>query len=232
MKQFLKTRNRTMLELWTGIIFMGLVCEIIGVVLLLTAFSGSIFIYSLSLWTGIVMSLVSTIHMYRSLDKALDYNEGTAKKKIYASYMLRYFILVILFAIICITGFLNPVVAFLGYMMLKVGALIQPWTHKVYNKIFNETDPVPMTQEEYDAMRAAEEADSENEGSDGNVPEADTQNEGSDGNAPEADTQNEGSDGNTSESDTQNEGIDENRSEAEGENESIDERLEEPNHEK
>lgn len=158
MIQFLKTRNRTLLELWTGIIFLGIICEIAGAVLLCFLIEGSQLIYALSLWLGIALSLVSTIHMYKSLDKALDYDEGTAKKKIYASYMLRYILLVFIFAAICITGVLNPLVSFLGYMMLKVGALIQPQTHKFYNRLFHETDPVPMTQEEYDALREAENA--------------------------------------------------------------------------
>lgn len=161
MIQFLKTRNRTMLELWTGIIACGILCQIVGAVLLGFVFEGSQLIYALSLWLGILMSLISTIHMYKSLDKALDFDEGTAKKKIYASYVFRYLILVVIFAVICITDVLNPLICFMGYMMLKVGALIQPQTHKIYNRIFHETDPIPMTQEEYDAMREAEEAESE-----------------------------------------------------------------------
>lgn len=156
MIQFLKTRNRTLLELWTGIIVLGIVCEIVGAVVIGFFVDGSQLRYGLSLLLGIALSLVSTVHMYKSLDKALDYDEGTAKKKIYASYMMRYILLVFIFAAICITNVLNPLVCFLGYMMLKVGALIQPWTHRVYNKIFHETDPIPMTQEEYDAMREAE----------------------------------------------------------------------------
>jgi hypothetical protein len=44
-------------------------------------------------------------------------------------------------------------------MSLKVGALIQPQTHKVYNRVFNETDPVPMTEEEYKALTEAKEAE-------------------------------------------------------------------------
>ena len=165
MIQFLKTRNRTLLELWTGIIVLGIVCEIVGAVVIGFFVDGSQLRYGLSLLLGIALSLVSTVHMYKTLDKALDYDEGTAKKKIYASYMMRYILLVFIFAAICITNVLNPLVCFLGYMMLKVGALIQPWTHRVYNKIFHETDPIPMTQEEYDAMREAEEASKDEENS-------------------------------------------------------------------
>lgn len=157
MIQFLKTRNRTLLELWTGIIALGIVCEAVGAILLGFFIEGSQLIYALSLWLGIAMSLLSTIHMYKTLDKALDYDEGTAKKKIYASYMLRYLLLVFIFAVICITNVLNPLICFLGYMMLKVGALIQPQTHKIYNRIFHETDPIPMTEEEYEASRQGEE---------------------------------------------------------------------------
>jgi hypothetical protein len=41
------------------------------------------------------------------------------------------------------TGVLNPLVVFMSYMTLKVTALIQPITHKCYNRLFSEEDPVP-----------------------------------------------------------------------------------------
>ena len=37
-------------------------------------------------------------------------------------------------------------------MCLKIAAYMQPLTHKIYTAYFGETDPVPMSQEVYDAL--------------------------------------------------------------------------------
>ena len=143
MIRFLKERNRTLLELWMGMFAFGLICEIFIII-----FSKSIGIHSASMWLGAVLAAASSLHMHHSLDRALDFEENAAKKRITASYILRYAVITIVFAVICITGFFNPVLVFIGYMSLKAGALIQPQTHKLCNRIFNETDPAPMSEEE------------------------------------------------------------------------------------
>ena len=55
---------------------------------------------------------------------------------------------------IIMTETLNPLVVFLGYMSLKVTALIQPFTHKLCNKIFHETDPEPQPMPEEEVKEA------------------------------------------------------------------------------
>ncbi len=147
MMEFLKKINRTLLELWSGMIAFGLIAEIFVLI-----FSKTRLIHSGSLWLGLIMGIASSIHMYKSLDRALDFPEAAAKKKITFSYIIRYTVVVLAFALICITKFFNPILVFLGYMTLKAGALIQPKTHKIYNLMFHETDPVPMTEEEYNAI--------------------------------------------------------------------------------
>jgi hypothetical protein len=144
MIRFLKERNRTLLELWMGMAAFGIICEIFIIV-----FSKRIGIHSASLWIGVLMAEASSLHMNHSLERALGFDENTAKKKITASYVIRYLVIVIVFAVICVTSFFNPLFTFLGYMTLKAGALIQPFTHKLCNRIFHETDPVPMTEEEW-----------------------------------------------------------------------------------
>ena len=43
-----------------------------------------------------------------------------------------------------VTKRLNPLVLCLGYLFfMKVAAYMQPYTHKFYNFIFHEEDPVP-----------------------------------------------------------------------------------------
>ncbi len=139
----LRKVNRTLLEMWTGMALFGTVCQLAGLFL-----AGDQARYAKSLWFGILLAAVNAFHMYRTLDRALGLDERTASKAIFKGYMFRYVFLVALFAVIMVTNCLNPLIVFLAYMSLKVTALMQPITHKFYNKVFHETDPVPMPLEE------------------------------------------------------------------------------------
>jgi signal transduction histidine kinase len=134
----LKKINRTLLEMWTGIIVLGAVLWLGG-----TVFFGGRWMYAKSLWFGILLALVSTVHMYITLDRGLELDEKRAQKAIFRGYVIRYVFILIIFAIIMATRVLTPLVVFMSYMTLKVTALIQPITHKCYNRLFSEEDPVP-----------------------------------------------------------------------------------------
>lgn len=133
----LKGKNRTLLEMHIGILFFGLLCQMVGVFIVEDQWY-----FSKSLWFGIIFALVASMHMYRTLDRALWYGEN-ATKLVSRGYMFRYAAAIIIFAVIGVTGVMNVLVVFLGYMSLKVTAYLQPITHKLCNKIFNETDPEP-----------------------------------------------------------------------------------------
>ena len=136
--EMLRKRNRTLLELQIGIVFIGMVCQIIGAFIVKKqAF------YAKSLWFGILMSLVASVHMYRTLDRGLDYG-ADASKIIFRGYLFRYAFLIFVLAVVMVTGVMNPLVLFMGYMSLKVAAFLQPFTHKLCNGFFHETDPVPV----------------------------------------------------------------------------------------
>ena len=77
MKNTLKKINRTVLEMDLGILFLGVSAQIIGALL-----SRMRQCMTKSLWFGVLLALVSTYHMYRSLDRALDQPEKTATKMI------------------------------------------------------------------------------------------------------------------------------------------------------
>lgn len=133
----LKSKNRTLLEMHVGIIFFGLICQIIGAFIVKNQVT-----YALSLWFGIVTAIVSAYHMNRTLERALDSgaNAGGIALK---GYLFRYIMLFIILLIAVIVESMNPLVVFLGYMSLKISALMEPITHKVVNKIFREEDKVP-----------------------------------------------------------------------------------------
>lgn len=118
-------------------VFVGVVCQIVGAFI-----AERQAYYAKSLWFGILMALVASIHMYRTLDRGLDYG-ADASKIIFRGYLFRYAFLVFVLAVVMVTEVMNPLVLFMGYMSLKVAAFLQPFTHKLCNVFFHETDPVP-----------------------------------------------------------------------------------------
>ncbi|MBP3351593.1 MAG: hypothetical protein J6L65_04230 [Lachnospiraceae bacterium] len=132
-----KQINRALLELWIGILFVGLLCQFIGM-----WFADSKVLYSIALWMGIVLALVTVVHMYRTLDRALDLGAG-AQKAVMTANLIRYGCIVIVFMIVLLTDVLNPLITFMGLMSVKVAAYLQPFTHKICNKVFHEVDPIP-----------------------------------------------------------------------------------------
>ncbi|MCR4792876.1 MAG: ATP synthase subunit I [Lachnospiraceae bacterium] len=151
LKASLRKRNRTLLELETGIAVLG----IIGLIVTgcISFFSGWNVPWTCFSWAfGVVTACVSALDMYNVLDKALDLPEKEARRRIYFGYLKRYVILGVLLAIFCISDKLNPIAFFIAYMCLKLSAYLQPFMHKAYNSYFGEKDPEPISQEEYDAL--------------------------------------------------------------------------------
>ena len=161
----LKKINRTVLEMDLGILFLGVSAQIIGAFI-----AKDEAMYAKSLWFGVLLALVSTYHMYRSLDRALDQPEKTATKMIIRAYVLRYVMLIFFLLVMMKTGVMNPLIFFFTYVIcMKVTAFLQPLTHKLCNKLFHETDPIPQampeeTAEDKTAPQTAEEAEAPKDG--------------------------------------------------------------------
>lgn len=138
----LRKINRTLLEMHIGMLFFGIICQIVGMLFVENQRE-----YALSLWFGIAFAFAASIHMCRTLDRALMSGQS-ASGIVTRGYLFRYIIVVVVLAVIAVTGVMNPLVFFLGYMSLKVTAYLQPITHKLCNMFFHETDPVPEPLEE------------------------------------------------------------------------------------
>lgn len=126
MREKIAGANKTLLELITGILIYGLLCQIIGLI-----FVEEKAAYSSGLWIGIMTAVAAALHMWHSLDVSLDYDENTASKKMQAQSIIRYVVIVLIMGFTMINGFTNPLAAFLGIMGLKVAAYLQPFTHKL-----------------------------------------------------------------------------------------------------
>lgn len=133
----LRKRNRTLLEMHLGMVFFGFICQMGGIF-----FAEKQGYYAAALWFGVAFAAAGSIHMYRTLDRALYCGEAAAGI-VTRGYLFRYGVTAAVLVIISVTGILNPLVFFLGYMSLKVTAYFQPLTHKLCNRLFGETDPVP-----------------------------------------------------------------------------------------
>lgn len=90
--------------------------------------------FTLGLWLGVLMALLAACHMWWGINKAVDLGDG-ASKYILSQNMVRYGVIIVIFGIICILDFANPLAAFAGIMGLKAGAYLQPFTHKILNKL-------------------------------------------------------------------------------------------------
>jgi len=137
--------------MYTGMLLYGAMCQLIGAFLVENQAR-----YASGLWFGILFAAVNSIHMARTLDRALA-NGQAAAKIITRGYVFRYLTVVIIFAIVAVTDVMNPLVVFLGYMSMKVAAYLQPFTHTFYNMLFHETDPEPQALPE-EEMKEPEEA--------------------------------------------------------------------------
>lgn len=139
--ELLRKKNRTVLEMILGILFCGIIGQVIA--LAVPGEGNAKAGWCLSLLLGTVLAIAAVFHMYRTLDRALDLDEGSAQKLIYRGYLMRYLFLVAVILFLIGTKVLNPLLVFAAYMSLKVTVYLQPFTHILCNKLFHETDPEP-----------------------------------------------------------------------------------------
>ena len=148
--KYLKKADRTLLEIHTGMLLYGIVCQIVGVF-----FADDRLRYASSLWFGILFAVTASIHMAKTLDRALA-DSASASKVITRGYVFRYFMVIVILAVISVTDVMDTLIVFLGYLSLKITAYLQPFTHKFYNMLFHETDPVPQELPEEEAREPEE----------------------------------------------------------------------------
>lgn len=147
--EMLRKINRTLLEVQTGVVLWTVVALIVGIVLPLPGWGLSRLDWILGLVTAGICVMISMAHMQRTLERGLDLDEESATKVIYRGYIIRYVAVCVLLIVGAVAEVLNPVIVCLGYLLImKVAVYSQPFTHKFYNMLFHETDPIPEPLEE------------------------------------------------------------------------------------
>ncbi len=99
--------------------------EIIGIF-----FSENILSYTLGLLFGVVASVFLFHHMAKTLDYALDLQEGDASKYVKRQSFLRLAVMLAVLTIGMITKQLMFITVLLGLLGLKIGALVTPFILK------------------------------------------------------------------------------------------------------
>jgi hypothetical protein len=125
-----------------GMLVYGVICQLLLIVILGLVMDKPLGYISLSLWSGLALAFIGLGHMNRTLERALS-SGGKAAGAMFGGYILRYVVLGLAAAVAARTGALNVIILFLGYMSMKAAALSQPFTHKLCNAYFHETDPIP-----------------------------------------------------------------------------------------
>lgn len=128
--------DRTLLELWAGIFAAGVLGQAVVFFVEQKAY------FTIGWWYGIVLSLFMAWHMWRALDRGLDMGDG-ASQYLTKANIIRYVVVAVAYIALAVIGFGDPVAAFVGAIMLKVAAYIQPFTHKVFKKTFGWVDVFP-----------------------------------------------------------------------------------------
>lgn len=139
MMEKLKKIDRTLLELLTGILISGVIFQTAGLFFPMQQDK-----YAIGLWPGIFLAAFSAFHMWHSLNRAFLCDEKSAARLLAGGYVLRYLVTGIFLVVLYFTEVGYVLSGFLGVMGLKTAAYLQPLTHKFYNFIFHETDPVPQ----------------------------------------------------------------------------------------
>lgn len=121
--------NSSLPDLLAGILIFGALAEIIPV-----WFVNDKAGYTIGLLIGIVTAMFVAWHMAWSLDRAFEFDEGTATKRLQKNSALRYGVQLIVLGILIITEAGNPLSAFLGMWSLKVAAYTAPFTHKLFRR--------------------------------------------------------------------------------------------------
>lgn len=127
--------DRTLFEMSIGILAWGIICQVVGI--FLVEDKGA---YSIGIWLGVLLAMISAVHMWWGLDKMLDYSQDVAMKRMLKHNILRYILIAGILAFIMVSGVANPLATFLTLIGLKISAYIQPLTHKVCARFYKEDD--------------------------------------------------------------------------------------------
>ena len=124
--------RRTVLELLLGIVLWGILFELGGLLIVKDRIS-----YSIGMLCGVLIAVGMAIHMAYNLNNALDWDEENARRIARKGSMIRYMAVALITILIAYFKIGDILSCFLGIMTLKTAAYVQPYVHKLLNKIYH-----------------------------------------------------------------------------------------------
>lgn len=142
--------NRTLTELWLGIIASDIAIFLIGIWFIPGQYKGAC---AIGFWFGFLMALAISYHISWTLNRFIDRPEKKAKAAIASQAILRYLVTAGFLYLILISGFANPLAAFAGIMGLKFSAYLQPLIHKITTRKYPDPEPPPGLPDEEEVIK-------------------------------------------------------------------------------
>lgn len=120
-------------EILAGIILSGVIIQIIFFIVeyFYHQFRSSRISFAAGLWIGVATSFLLAIHMYRSIDRALEMEQDIAERYMRRVYIIRTAAIAVMAGIIWYTGVGSVMASFLGIFCLAGGNYLQPVVHKI-----------------------------------------------------------------------------------------------------
>ena len=119
-------KENTLLELLVGIIFSGVILQIVIAILLKDYLYNAI-----GLWSGAAIACFMAIHMKRSIEDVLDLGEESGVKHMRSTYLVRMTVVAVIMGVVIYFNLGNPVTLLLGALTLKSAAYLQPCIQKL-----------------------------------------------------------------------------------------------------
>lgn len=121
--------NDALPDLVIGIAIFGIIALIIPIF-----FVQQKLYYAAGLLIGLCCAVFSACHMAKGISQAVDYDEGTATRRMQKGSAFRYGVELVVLGILMIFNFASPIAAFIGMISLKVSAYLSPFTHKLFRR--------------------------------------------------------------------------------------------------
>lgn len=123
-------KNSTLIELLMGILVVGIVCQ-----LLCLLFFKQYVYNAVGLWAGLAVAAGMAVHMQRSIEDGLDLMGDAGVKHMQKSSAIRMLAVCAVMAVVLYFDWGNPLTLIVGVMALKLAAYLQPFMHRVLEKI-------------------------------------------------------------------------------------------------
>ena len=131
----MKEADETLRDLKTGIVIITIIFELLALI-----FAPDKLAFCLGILLGGIVAFILSIHMYSSLDMALDMDSDSASKYIRKKTGVRLLIMGLAVLSACLfPAYLNVLGVTAGILGLKLSAYAQPFIHKyIAAKIFRK----------------------------------------------------------------------------------------------